>query len=752
MNESKTVNRNAKDVLAKVLAIENLTVIHSNKAKTAAFNPHTRTLILPIYDGKLKSETLNMFVGHEIGHALKSPDKAIEACNYISPKYPKVAKGYLNVVEDVRIERFVKNRYPGLCYDFRMGYQELMDRNFFGIKGRNINKMALVDRINIFFKVPYTDLGIVFTPEERVFVKKVQDADTWDEVCEVAKELYEFCKSQSETDKDESSEDGDECDESDDSSDDSSGDEPDDSEESGDEPGDESDESGNESSDDSSDDESGDDSCESGDDSDESGEDGDESSDEPGDGAGDGEGDESGEPSEDGESDKGKTTSKTAGKTPKQMKDEPAPECVTQSNFDEKSESLVDTKAQDNVYASVPTFDLSNVIISEKTVRSQFRDLYINRESERNNIVRLFDAFRKENKPKVDYLVMEFNRRKVAKDRQRVTESRIGMLNTSKLYAYKFDDNIFKTNVDVKLGKNHGLVCFIDFSGSMSANIASTVEQLLCKAMFCRALDIPFEAYGFGHGEAAIDNKTKYKDGDLVVSEKFCLTQLFATGMSLSEFRTVCINLFTLTQRRTYGLIPPCCALGSWTPLFETSLVAAQIVERMRETRKLEFVHTVFLTDGHGHYSPTMYNVHHTYTTKIILRENKSKMDFPLSGYDITSIGLQVLRYRTGSNVIGFYCTGKDINGTLLEVSSKVSNVKDKAELIKNNFITRTSMGYTEYYIIPGGDDLSTKSKTNLSGAMSKQQLADAMILRSTERKKNRVLLSRFIGLLQETV
>ena len=47
----------------------------------------------------------------------------------------KTLKGYLNVIEDVRIERNIRNKYQGLRRSFFTAYNELMEMDF-GVKGK----------------------------------------------------------------------------------------------------------------------------------------------------------------------------------------------------------------------------------------------------------------------------------------------------------------------------------------------------------------------------------------------------------------------------------------------------------------------------------------------------------------------------------------------------------------------------------------------------------------------------------------
>ena len=62
-----------KGTLAKLLATENLIVEH-RVVDTASFDVDRRVLVLPIWD--VSDRVYNMLVGHEVGHALYTPNTA----------------------------------------------------------------------------------------------------------------------------------------------------------------------------------------------------------------------------------------------------------------------------------------------------------------------------------------------------------------------------------------------------------------------------------------------------------------------------------------------------------------------------------------------------------------------------------------------------------------------------------------------------------------------------------------------------
>ncbi|SVB39686.1 uncharacterized protein METZ01_LOCUS192540, partial [marine metagenome] len=96
------INRITKNNLAKLLATENINVEH-RQVSTAAFDVKNRRLILPIWDN-VSNDVYDLLVGHEVGHALFTPQIEIEnLCKSIDENNAGTVKSFLNVVEDARI-------------------------------------------------------------------------------------------------------------------------------------------------------------------------------------------------------------------------------------------------------------------------------------------------------------------------------------------------------------------------------------------------------------------------------------------------------------------------------------------------------------------------------------------------------------------------------------------------------------------------------------------------------------------------
>jgi hypothetical protein len=179
-----------RGMLAKLLATENLIVQHSAEAQTAAFNTEERVLTLPILNTE-NENVYNLFVAHECSHALYTPS------NWVDEVPNGVPFDFVNVIEDVRIEKLIQDKFPGLRRDFTKGYDELNDKDFFGIADRDLSKLSLIDRINLRFKLGVRAL-VPFNDEEMTYVQAVDEADTFSKVCLVSKMLCDYLKAKKE--------------------------------------------------------------------------------------------------------------------------------------------------------------------------------------------------------------------------------------------------------------------------------------------------------------------------------------------------------------------------------------------------------------------------------------------------------------------------------------------------------------------------------------------------------------------------
>ena len=183
-----TNTRNQKDQLAKLMATENITIVHK-PIPTAYFDVKNRILACPTFKEGISNELYDLFMGHEVGHALNTPYEGLH--NALTKN--KTLKGYLNVVEDVRIEKAIKLKFQGLRKSFYTAYNELMEKDFFGIAKRDLQELSIIDKINLITKCG-SRITINLTKEEQVFLDMAEACQTWEDVVVCATAIYEWSK------------------------------------------------------------------------------------------------------------------------------------------------------------------------------------------------------------------------------------------------------------------------------------------------------------------------------------------------------------------------------------------------------------------------------------------------------------------------------------------------------------------------------------------------------------------------------
>jgi hypothetical protein len=133
----------SKSLLAKLMATENL-IIEQRNVQTAAFDVKNRVLTVPVLDKNISGYLYDLFMGHEVGHALYTPLSGM-----VRAYEEKIPMGIMNVLEDSRIERKIKNKYPGIRSSFIRAYKELIDKDFFGTNGMDLNEMNFIEGAGI---------------------------------------------------------------------------------------------------------------------------------------------------------------------------------------------------------------------------------------------------------------------------------------------------------------------------------------------------------------------------------------------------------------------------------------------------------------------------------------------------------------------------------------------------------------------------------------------------------------------------
>ena len=746
-----------KSTIAKLMSEEDIHVVYK-QMDTAYFNPKDRELGLPIWDEtKTTADIEDLMVCHEIAHALWTPLDMLEKA-----QVRKINFSFVNIVEDARIERKVQDKYRGSVAVFKRGYRDLTALDFFGIGDKDVSKLNLIDRINLFFKKQ----DVEFSAEEQVWVDRVANTKTPEDVLDLAEELYKWMEeNESETDNHDTGEDiG----------------TPDPSGEKGESKSPEgSGEENNEGNDNGNNDSKSD--------ADESGSDVESKS---GNGSGEDEIDETSKDNFKDSNPEGGTQS-SAGSAPVATTD-------TGSGID----SLRDKDAKDRVYGRIPDTSKLDLVVSYEKLLSDFKKVIVRNTSKEldpcwtaharyvESVLTQLDTMKKESKKTVAYMVKEFEMKKSADAYARAAVSKTGSLDMGKLHTYKYNDDVFKKVTTLPGATNHGMVMVLDWSGSMAENLEGTVSQLFNLIWFCRQTRIPFVVYAFSdqygshYDSRRSTNWENFKSGDIILRKMKLLT-LFSSNMNIKEEMEMMHNCLMVSKQWSFSeyqnvgnpiRFPRELNLGG-TPLNEAIIAMMDIVPKFKADTGVQKVNTIFLTDGAatslegvytyklnretGEHSKDATSCNQYWNDKsFMITDPKTNKTYEVSNkYAVaTDTFLEILKNRVdGMNVVGFFIAGKGKSGkvdkrTLIGLLREDSyeQIMEKVKFInKEKYLAISQAGYDEYYILPGGNSLMTENDVlgdELIGA-SKSKLKAAFGKSMAGKISSRQLLNKFVKL-----
>ena len=699
-------NQEIRGNLARLLATENLVVEH-RKVSTASFDVLRRVLTLPLWD-KASNIVYDLLVGHEVGHALYTPADKWDF---------DVPKDFINVVEDARIEKLMKRKYAGLSKDFYRGYQELNDADFFDIKDQDLSKFNLIDRINLHFKIGAYAL-IPFESSETIFVDKVSECETFDDVLSVCRELKQYLDEQKEdtppVNLPQSSQQGQESTSAEAQSQNQT----------------QETEAETDDSDDSS---------------------------------GDGKRDEA-----DFET---PSFSKQGGEDY---------ESQTQKSFDEAAEELTNQRSyvQEPVYLEVPKVDLDRVIVDydklQGYIGKYWKGLAEQRAEQWGNIFEAVDSdfndFKKSSQKEVNYLVKEFECRKSADAYARAGQSKTGVLNTSKLHTYKYSDDIFKKVTVLPDGKNHGMIFILDWSGSMGTVLMDTVKQLINLCWFCRKVQIPFEVYAFtyewnnsifeGGEETEYVKEYAYerKNNMLSVHKRFSLLNLATSRSNSKSFDTSIKHLYRLAYYYSRNGIYYHNPMGldlSGTPLNESLITLKTLIPYFRIANDLQKVNVCILTDGEGNnlsYDVELndYVGNRSVQANCCLRDPKIGRTYRHFDYEITNSLTTILLENLKDsfpevNFIGFRIgNGSDFS----QLYKGIHGWKHDHDAIMKQWRKQKSwelngLGYDSLYVL-GQTTLSSDVEFDVEQGAKKTEISKSFRTMLKAKTTNKKILSSF--------
>ena len=732
-----TVQHEIKSQLAKLLATEDLIVEHK-QVQTAEFNVGTRVLTLPLWD-KASNTVYDMLVGHEVGHALFTPDRNWFLEVQMPPQF-------VNIVEDVRIEKLMKRKYAGLAKSFYHGYEELNDDDFFRIADEDLESLNLADRVNLHFKIG-NFVDIPFSTDEKEIVKVVDSCETFDEVINASKVLYDYCMKQKDAEdaKEQLSSDS---------------------------------EDGEEDPDFQPQPQSGQDS-----------EDSDEQNDEE-------EYEDSNQPVSKGEpeeSDTDQLPQKQPGKKNSNL------DLKTVDSLADALKDLTNTnQTRETSYFELPKLRLDRVIVPNEEIHETCRlewsedsDAYKERlerygvdssylPTDRFNYADSeYVKFKRNAQKEVNYLVKEFECRKAASSYARATTARTGVLDCTKLHTYKYNEDLFKKISIIPDGKNHGLVFILDWSGSMAPVLLDTLKQLYNLLWFCKKVNIPFEVYAFTNcyplqtynsdGEQTIARMPAYeaKEGVAHVEDHFSLMNFFTSKVRGKVLEEQMKNIFRIAiaheDRYHCQYFMPTGLNLSGTPLNETMIALHEILPKFKEENNVEKVQCVVLTDGEGsplrfhkefnrHWESEPYLGTRNIDYGSYLRCRKTGRTYAFTGgwYEQTDVYLRNLRDKFPDvNFIGIRIASPRDGGQFIR--RYTGSYGDKYEKTlkdwkKNKSCSIKNSGYHTYFGL-SSSALDNDAEFEVKEDATKAQIRSAFKKSLNNKKMNKKVLGEFIEL-----
>ena len=710
------IRHEIKSQLAKLLATEDL-VVENKYVETAQFNVHTRVLTLPVWE-RASAQVYDMLVAHEVGHALYTPDSDWFKDRKISPQF-------VNIVEDVRIEKMMKRRYAGISKTFHRGYSELADEDFFCIENEDVNKMNLADRANLYFKIgKFVDID--FNSQERVLIQKISDAETFDDVLDVAEELYNHCKQQQEmkTKTDDLQVQGGQSEDEDQPETDSQESTPSVPNGTNDAPG-----------------------------------------------------------SNDYDFDEFDSEEPTDSESYGGTENDDEPEVSTAQSLEDALKDLASNEGWENVYLELPKLDLNRIVVPNAEVHSRFDEWndFMNRhelteEEVFGNADRQFKEFKKSAQKEVNYLVKEFECRKAADSYARATTARTGVLDCSKLHTYKYNEDLFKKVTTLADGKNHGLVFVLDWSGSMGNVLQDTLKQLFNLMWFCKKASIPFEVYAFTNEypkepteETLREDYTQHayekREGLIAVGPWFSMMNIFSSSVKMKELEQQMKNFYRLSYNMTiwsHAPIPTGLSL-SGTPLNEAFISLHQILPQFKKQYKVQKVQCVVLTDGEAGGMKYHKEVQRRWENGPFLgvgsvqmnaflrnRKTGNTYSFDCEWWQMSDIFLKDLRDTfTDVSFIGIRVLESRDAGSFIRRYTGWTPAFEKTQKVwkKERAFALHDAGYHTYFGMSAAA-LSNNSEFDVDEGASKAKIKSAFVKSLKNKKMNKKVLGEFIELI----
>ena len=148
------------DKFFKIISENGSINIVKKNTNTAYYIPDTNTIVLPVFITEDKDLYI-MFGSHEVSHAMHTPKDFYDIHNDSDRKVFKLKNGKvltkklmqcINIVEDIRIEKIIRRKFPGFVANYNRARFKLLNEHWTHMKNLtqdDWDKLNIADKINI---------------------------------------------------------------------------------------------------------------------------------------------------------------------------------------------------------------------------------------------------------------------------------------------------------------------------------------------------------------------------------------------------------------------------------------------------------------------------------------------------------------------------------------------------------------------------------------------------------------------------
>ena len=308
--------------------------------------------------------------------------------------------------------------------------------------------------------------------------------------------------------------------------------------------------------------------------------------------------------------------------------------------------------------------------------------------------------------------------------------------------------------------KSHGMIFFIDYSGSMGNVLQDVLEHTLNLVHFCKKVGIPFKVYSFTSNYALDDLDESQSEMEFDMTN-LVLAELFSSEMSKSEYEKA-FQMVThqILNSNRYSFSQQ--GISKWehlggTPLDATAIAAHHIIDDFRKKNNVQKLNVIFLTDGDSHSCRPSY----ARGSKLVTNIAGKQYEIERMSAGTTQQYMKLLRDIKNVNLIGFFLPESRQSGnshlnrmarnTTTEAYKKAGEWMKKYR--KDKFFHRSEcFGYNSYFLLSSDIEIKdeefdfsgSEGKTLTDNRGEQNKLARQFAKHNVGNRTNRIIMTKF--------